>query len=299
MLVSPYPGIPNSIKGKEISDQLKKMILNVKSAFPPNSHPPTLAVINTRTDDASNYYVQSQKKHFADHDLNIQEITIPADIPACELQSIIQKLNHDPAIHGIQVQLPLPRHIDPQPILDHISPHKDIDCQSSLNLGKILSGNQPDFYPNTALAVKLILQYHQIDLSHAHTVILNRSTVVGKPLAMMILDKSKTGNATVTLCHSRTKDLSTYTRSADILIIAIGRANFISREMVKKGALVIDVGINPIQVDGVSHITGDADYEQLLEHVQGITPVPGGVGSITTALLMVQTLLAYHMHHQS
>ena len=260
---------------------------------------PTLAVINTRIDQASNYYVQSQQKLFSSHRLKITEIVPSAGITTPEFQTLIRQLNSDPAIHGIQVQLPLPRELDTQSILDTIHPEKDVDAQSSLSLGKIMSGNRPVFFPNTALAARLILQYYRIDPTGVHTVILNRSTVVGKPLAMMLLDKSDTGNATLSLCHSRTPHLIDYTRSADILIIAVGRTGFLTREMVKAGAIIIDIGINSVQIDGESKITGDADYHGLYDHVRGITPVPGGVGSITTSLLMVQTLLAFHLNHHS
>ncbi len=278
------------IDGRRIADEIKTLI---KKTIADLNIQPRLAVVNTQIDPASNYYVQSQKKQFAALGMAVEEVIIDPLSPVENFIEMITQLNQRREIHGIQAQLPLPKKLPAQKILNHIAPQKDVDCQASLSLGHVMiGGDEPVFYPNTAYAVQFIIQYYRLQIHQWQTVILNRSLVVGKPLAMMLLEKSPELNATLTVCHSQTKDLPTLLQRADLIIIAIGRARYLPAEWVKPGGCVIDVGINSIVENGKTRIVGDADFDAILPKAAAITPVPGGVGSVTTALLMSQTLKA-------
>ncbi len=278
------------LDGRKIAREIKQIIKDFAFRL---DRKPTLAIVNSGLDPASNYYVKSIIKNFNKIGLNAIEKKFEPGISQQELISLINNLNSSNEIDGIQVQVPLPKHLNTQMILDAISEYKDVDCQSTKNLGKLVTGNNILFYPNTALAIYSLLKYYDIKPEGKNVVILNRSIVIGKPLALMLLEKDEYANATVTVCHSRTQNLEEYLLNADILIIGIGRANFIKSSMIKKDAVVIDAGINDIIVDGKHKMVGDVDFEDVYNKVSLITPVPGGVGSITTSLLMFQTLKAF------
>ncbi|MDY3846122.1 MAG: bifunctional methylenetetrahydrofolate dehydrogenase/methenyltetrahydrofolate cyclohydrolase FolD [Eubacteriales bacterium] len=245
---------------------------------------PCLAVIIVGQDPASQVYVRN--KHRACGEVGIKSIVteLPENTTQEELLSIIDGLNADDTVHGILVQLPLPQHINEKKVIDRILPEKDVDAFNPVNVGKIMIGDF-DFLPCTPAGVMKILEHYNIDVSGKRCVIIGRSNTVGKPQAMLMLHK----NATVTICHSRTKDLSSITKEADILVAAIGRMGFVGADMVKDGAVVIDVGINRGE-DGKLH--GDVDFEAVNDKVSAITPVPGGVGPMTITMLLRNTLTA-------
>jgi len=217
----------------------------------------------------------------------LKKHNLPTETSEEELLKMIDHLNRDIKVSGIIVQLPLPQHINQEKIQESINPIKDVDCFNPVNIGKLTLANTK-YFPCTPNAIYEIMKRENIIAENKHTVIVGRSNIVGKPLALILLQKEKYANATITICHSRTKNLSYYTRQADILIVAVGRAGIINKDMVKEGAVIIDVGTN--EVGG--KLTGDVAYDEVLEKVSAITPVPGGVGPVTNVMLMKNTLTA-------
>ncbi|MEI6156978.1 MAG: tetrahydrofolate dehydrogenase/cyclohydrolase catalytic domain-containing protein, partial [Atribacterota bacterium] len=234
---------------------------------------------------ASQVYVRNKEK--ACESLGIYSVKshLPAETTPSQLLGYIDQLNLDPKVHGILVQLPLPKHIDERELLYRINPEKDVDGFHPYNLGRLMIGD-PVFLPCTPWGVQELLVRYQIEVSRKNVVIVGRSNIVGKPLAMMLVQKAKGANATVTICHTATPNLSQYTRMADILIAAAGSPRMITGDMVHDGVVVIDVGINKVD----DHLVGDVDFESVVPHASYITPVPGGVGPMTIAMLMVNTV---------
>lgn len=212
--------------------------------------------------------------------------TFPEDISEVTLLSEIDKLNYDPAVHGILVQQPLPKQISTHNIISAVLPEKDVDGFNPVNMGRLALGDLSGFIPCTPLGIQTLLNFYNIPISGQHVVIVGRSNIVGKPLAILLMQKDPSANATVTIAHSGTRNLKEITRSADILIAAIGKPLFITEDMVKKGAAVVDVGINKVG----SKMVGDVDYAAIHKIASAITPVPGGVGPMTIAMLMLNTL---------
>jgi len=245
---------------------------------------PGLAVVKVGNDPASEIYVNNKVKMSQSLGLHSFRIDLPETIDQKTLLRKIQLLNHDPKIHGILVQLPLPAHIDPNIILESINPLKDVDGLHPLNMGKLLK-NEESLVPCTPMGCLILLKRLVGDLSGSNVVVVGKSNLVGKPMAQMLVNES----CTVTICNSKTKDLSKITQTADILIVAIGKPKIIRREHVKKGAIVIDVGIN--RIDG-GKLVGDVDFEEVNKLAKFITPVPGGVGRMTIACLMYNTIRA-------
>lgn len=271
------------LSGKELSQKLLEEQKIETQRLISEGIEPGLAVVLVGEDPASEIYVRN--KGLACEAIGIQSTTLklPGDVEQDELLKIIDELNANPAIHGILVQLPLPRHINEDEVLLRILPEKDVDGFHILNAGMLFTG-LPGVKPCTPKGILYMLKSTNVDLSGKHAVVIGRSNIVGKPIAMMLLEE----NCTVTICHSRTKDLPAITRQADIVVVAIGKARFLTADMVKEGAMVIDVGIN--RVDG--KVVGDVDFDQV-QHVAGyITPVPGGVGKMTISMLMQNTLEA-------
>lgn len=261
---------------------------------------PTMRLIQVGEDSASSYYVQSIVNKAANLGCKTELLSLPKTASEEELSAAIKIANEDSNIHGIMLQKPLPKTMHDGIINMSIDPDKDIDALHPLNLGKILM-QEDGFLPNTPAAVYYTLKYYDIDPMGQNVVILGRSNVVGKPLANMLLWKKPYANATVTVCHSRTRFLKEICRDADILIVAIGKPNFVSPDMIKDGAVLIDVGINEIiQADGSSIHVGDIDYAACYEKALAITPVPGGIGRITTSLLYLNlakaNLIAMNMN---
>ncbi|MBE6617919.1 MAG: bifunctional methylenetetrahydrofolate dehydrogenase/methenyltetrahydrofolate cyclohydrolase FolD [Ruminococcaceae bacterium] len=245
---------------------------------------PGLAVVIVGEDPASKVYVRNKKKGCEEAGLYSEVHEMPADTTQAELLAKIEELKANENIHGILVQLPLPKHLDEKAVIDAIPPEKDVDAFHPVNTGKIMIGDY-NFLPCTPAGVMKMLEYEQIDVTGKECVVVGRSNIVGKPMAMLLLH----ANGTVTVCHSRTKDLAEVTRRADILVVAIGKANFITADMVKEGAVVIDVGMNR---NAEGKLCGDVDFENVKEKASAITPVPGGVGVMTITMLLENTLRA-------
>ena len=254
---------------------------------------PGLAVILAGEDPASQVYVRNKIKKCAELGIDSRRIDLPGDTTMEEMLAVIGKLNADPAVHGILVQFPPPPQLSQEKIIDAISPRKDVDCFSSCNVGRILEGRTDGFLPCTPAGVLELLKFAGIDPAGKHAVIVGRSNIVGKPLAALLMQKNRGANATVTVVHSGTPDIARYTRDADILIAAVGRPRFITGDMIKPGAAVIDVGINRVPGEnGKSVLAGDVDFESAVKVAGAITPVPGGVGPMTIAMLMNNAALA-------
>jgi methylenetetrahydrofolate dehydrogenase (NADP+)/methenyltetrahydrofolate cyclohydrolase len=257
---------------------------------------PGLAAVLVGEDPASAVYVRSKGKATEEAGMYSETIRQPATISEADLLGIVDRLNADPKIHGILVQLPLPKHIDSEKVLFRIDPAKDVDGFHPVNVGRLVTGDRKAFRPATPYGVQQMLVRNGIETKGAHVVIVGRSNIVGKPMANLLIQQGSGGDATVTVCHSKTRDLPAVTRSADILIAAIGKAEFVTGEMVRDGAVVIDVGIN--RVDDASlpkgyRLVGDVAYGPVAQKASWITPVPGGVGPMTIAMLLSNTLQAW------
>lgn len=269
------------LDGKTLAnDILDKLSLKVKQL----DTAPNLVVIQVGNDPASSVYVRNKERTAERVGINSETIKLSKHITQDELLEIIDKYNHLTSVNGILVQLPLPKHIDEQVILEAISPVKDVDGFHPLNVGKLNIG-QKQMIPSTPAGIMELLKANHIELEGKHVVIVGRSNIVGKPLAHLLLE----ANATVTIAHSKTKDLKHLTKQADILVVAVGQPELITEDYVKDGAVVIDVGINRTE----SGLKGDVDFNSVKSKVAAITPVPGGVGPMTIAMLMNQTYQAY------
>ena len=273
------------IDGKAISAQIREEIKEATAAFvAERGYAPGLAVVIVGSDPASQVYVRNKHKACGEVGMYSEVHALPAETTEDELLLLIDKLNKDTKIHGILVQLPLPKHLDEEKVILAIDPRKDVDAFHPQNVGKIMIGNF-SFVPCTPAGVMELLKQYNIDPAGKHCVIIGRSNIVGKPQAMLMLKE----NATVTICHSKTANLAEITKTADILVAAVGRANFVTADMVKEGAVVIDVGINR-NADG--KLCGDVDFAAVEPMASYITPVPGGVGPMTITMLLKNTLTA-------
>ncbi|ADG69249.1 Methylenetetrahydrofolate dehydrogenase (NADP(+)) [Planctopirus limnophila DSM 3776] len=276
------------IDGKLIAQQSREALaLQVAEFTAATSVTPRLAAVLVGDDPASQVYVSSKQKACANVGMASDLFRLPATTTQAELLELVDRLNHDPSIHGILVQLPLPSHIDPEAVLDATHPMKDVDCFHAENVGLLIQG-RPRYLPCTPHGVQVLLEASGVSTDGAHVVVLGRSDIVGKPLANLLALKGPGGNATVTLCHSRTRNIASFTRQADILVAAIGQPLFVKADMVREGAVVIDVGTN--RLDG--KLVGDVDFAEVSEKAAAITPVPGGVGPMTIAMLLKNTLTA-------
>ena len=273
------------ISGKVVSASVREEIKReVEELKDKKSIVPGLAVILVGDDPASAVYVRNKHKGCLETGIRSYQIELPTDTSEEELLSKIDELNADSDVHGILVQLPLPKHISEQKVIDRISPKKDVDAFHPQNVGKIMLGTY-EFLPCTPAGVMELLKYYDVSIEGKECVVLGRSNIVGKPMAHLLLAK----NGTVTVCHSRTKNLGDVTRRADILVVAIGKAKFVGADMIKPGAVVIDVGINRGE-DG--KLCGDVDFDAVSNVASMITPVPGGVGPMTITMLLKNTLTA-------
>ncbi len=256
---------------------------------------PGLAVVLVGENPASKAYVGSKEKACLEAGMHSVKVQRPETLPEADLLAIVDQLNHDPAIHGILVQLPLPKHINTEKVLLRINPAKDVDGFHPVNVGKLVIGDPTALRPCTPWGVIQMLLRNGIETRGANAVIIGRSTIVGKPMANLLIQTGPGGDATVTVCHSKTRDLPAVVRGADIVIAAIGKAEFVTADMVRPGAVVIDVGINRVDDASVPkgyRLVGDVAYGPVAEKAAAITPVPGGVGPMTIAMLMANTLQA-------
>jgi len=280
------------IKGSEISKQIKEELkVEIANLKENNNIIPGIATVLVGEDEASKVYVGAKEKTCKELGIYSERIDIPAATTETELLAIIERLNKDPKIHGILVQLPLPKHIDEKKILYAIEPRKDVDAFHPVNVGKLMLG-VPDYLPCTPHGIQQLLIRSGIDTDGAEVVVVGRSNIVGKPIANMLIQRNKKGaNATVTICHTGTRDIASHTRRADILIVAAGKPKTITADMVKEGVVVIDVGVNRLETG----LVGDVDFDSVKEKAKAITPVPGGVGPMTIAMLMYNTVQAAKM----
>lgn len=271
----------NIINGKEISAAIRE---EIKAGVQGMSVRPGLAVVLVGDDPASAVYVRNKSKACAEVGIYSEVYRLPEETGREQLLGLIEQLNQSPLIHGILVQLPLPKHLDPEEVIMAIDPAKDVDAFHPVNVGKIMIGNY-DFLPCTPAGVMELLHRSGIEVSGKECVVIGRSNIVGKPQAMLLLHE----NATVTVCHSKTRDLPSVCRRADILVSAVGKAKFVTADMVRNGAVVIDVGMNR---DENGKLCGDVDFEPVSEKASYITPVPGGVGPMTITMLLKNTVTA-------
>ena len=271
------------IDGKVISAAVKESVKKEVSSLKEKGVSVGLAVIIVGEDPASKIYVANKKKACEQLGINSIEYALDANTTEEELLALIKNLNNDKNVNGILCQLPLPKHLDEKIIINAISPEKDVDAFHPHNVGRIMIGDY-DFVPCTPAGIMEMLKYEAIEAEGKTCVVIGRSNIVGKPMGMLLLHK----NGTVTICHSRTKNLTEICKEADILVAAVGKANFVTADMVKEGAVVIDVGMNRTE----GKLCGDVDFENVKEKASAITPVPGGVGPMTIAMLMKNTLTA-------
>lgn len=278
---------------KEIREELKVELADLKEK---HNIVPGLVTILVGEDPASQSYVAAKNKTAHAIGINSEQITLPADTPEDELLALVEKCNADDAINGILVQLPLPKHIDEGKILNMINPDKDVDGFHPVNIGRMVLGEKC-FLPCTPHGVLELLSRSGVETSGAEVVIIGRSNIVGKPMANLMLQKRESGNATVTVCHTRTKDMAMHCRRADIIIAAVGVPKMLTADMVKDGAAIMDVGVNRIgkTESGKAKLAGDVDFDSVKEKASVITPVPGGVGPMTITMLMKNTLQSAKM----
>ncbi|MBI4833571.1 MAG: bifunctional methylenetetrahydrofolate dehydrogenase/methenyltetrahydrofolate cyclohydrolase FolD [Planctomycetes bacterium] len=279
------------ISGKDISREIKDEVKKEVAALKPKNIIPGLATILVGEDEASKVYVGQKIKTCEQMGIASHHHKLPLDTKEADLLKLVGQLNKDPKVHGILCQLPLPKHINADKVLLAISPDKDVDGFHLLNMGKLLSKKnmkeieaEQMYLPCTPHGIIQLLRRSNIQINGAEAVIVSRSNIVGKPVALLLMSE----NATVTICHSNTKDIGAVTRRADILVAAIGKPKFITADMVKDGVVVIDVGVNRLP----EGLCGDVDFEKVKEKAKAITPVPGGVGPMTIAMLMVNTVKA-------
>lgn len=281
------------LSGKQIADEIQESLKTSLASFPSR---PGLAVIILGNNPSSHAYVTMKKKVSESLGMHSLLYHLPETASESELLNLIHKLNTDPSVDGILTQLPLPKHINPFRITEAIDPQKDIDGFHPENLGKLLSGKNDGFIPCTPLGIKVLLEKYQIDCTGKDVVILGRSAIVGKPLAALLMQNAPGSNATVTVLHSKSQNIKAHCLQADILIAALGSPRFITADMVKEGAVVIDVGINRVADQDSPRgyrLVGDVDFEEVQKLASAITPVPKGVGPMTVAMLMQNTVLSY------
>lgn len=280
------------IDGKQIAADMRAELKEEVAKLKEQGIVPGLGVILVGEDPASQSYVRAKERTCEEMGIYSDDNRLPADTTQQDLIALINRMNTDPKINGILVQLPLPKHLDESEVLLAINPDKDVDGFHPTNIGKMVAG-QPAFLPCTPHGIIQLLQRSGVKIEGSHTVIVGRSNIVGKPVANMLIQKNKSGNATVTVCHTRTKDLAYHTRQADIIIAAAGRPNTIIADMVKDGVVVIDVGVNRIEDETAKkgyRLVGDVDFEAVKEKASLITPVPGGVGPMTITMLLYNTV---------
>ena len=276
------------LDGKALAKQIRsELAVEVVEFIQKYETVPALAAVLVGEDPASEVYVRNKRRDCEKVGILSHLHKLPAETSQVELLTLVEKLNLDPDIHGILVQLPLPKQIDTTQVLEAILPSKDVDAFHPENVGRIVQG-RPRFLPCTPNGIQQILLRHEIPTAGKHVVVVGRSDIVGKPIATMLAQRGPGADATVTICHSRTTDLGAITRLADILIVAIGRPNFVTADMVRPGATVIDVGVNRTD----DRLVGDVDFAAVSPIAGAITPVPGGVGPLTRTMLLVNTLTA-------
>ena len=278
------------LSGKEVSARLRESLKTEVQALTEAGTKPGLAVVIVGNDSASQVYVRNKEKACEELNMYSEKYALPEDTTEAELLELIHRLNADDNIHGILVQLPLPKHLDDKTIINNILPEKDVDAFHPTNVGRIMIGDF-DFVPCTPAGIMELIHESGVEVEGKECVVIGRSNIVGKPMAMLLLHE----NGTVNICHSRTKDLKEHTKRADILIAAVGIPKFVTADMVKEGAVVIDVGMDR---DENGKLCGDVNFDEVEPIAGAITPVPGGVGPMTISMLMKNTLTAAKRAHE-
>lgn len=291
---------PRILDGKQTAKDMRaEMKAEIEKLKAEHNLVPGLAVVLIGEDPASMSYVKGKRKACDAAGIYSRELRFPEDYQEQDLLKLVDELNNDPQIHGILVQLPLPDHIDDNKVLIAIDPSKDVDGFHPVSVGKLMIG-EDTFLPCTPHGIQQILLRNGIEIEGKHVVIVGRSNIVGKPVAMILLQKKEGANATVTVCHTRTKDIAHFTRQADIVIAAAGRPNTVTADMVSEGVVVVDVGVNRIEDASKKsgfRLVGDVDYDEVSKKASAITPVPGGVGPMTITLLLYNTIKSAKMAH--
>jgi methylenetetrahydrofolate dehydrogenase (NADP+) / methenyltetrahydrofolate cyclohydrolase len=284
------------LDGVPLADAIRAEVAEAVKKYRGSGRQPGLAVVIVGDNPASQVYVKAKGKACDEAGMHSETIRLPADVSEAALLATVERLNADPRIHGFLVQLPLPPHINGERVLNAVNPAKDVDGFHPVNVGKLSIGDPTALKPATPFGVQQMLIRSGIETKGAHAVVVGRSNIVGKPMASLLIQPGKGGDATVTVCHSKSRDLPGVCRSADLLVVAIGKPEFVTADMVRPGATVIDVGINrvddPTQPKGY-RIVGDVAYGPVAEVAGAITPVPGGVGRMTIAMLLRNTLQAF------
>ncbi|MGQ9843358.1 MAG: bifunctional methylenetetrahydrofolate dehydrogenase/methenyltetrahydrofolate cyclohydrolase FolD [Spirochaetota bacterium] len=281
----------------EIKEELKQEIIKLQQHY---GKKPALAVILVGNDPASEVYVRMKKKASEEVGINSMQILLDENTSQKELITLIDQLNSDNNVNGILVQLPLPSHVNEDEIINTIDPIKDVDGFHPVNMGKLVIGQQDSYIPCTPYGCQELIVRTIPDIIGKHVVIVGRSNIVGKPLANLMIQKNKRANCIVTVCHTATRDIGYYTKQADILVVAVGKPHIITKDMVKNGAVVIDVGINRIddpENPGKTKLVGDVKFDEVSEVAYAITPVPGGVGPMTIAMLLKNTVKAFKLQN--
>ena len=280
------------LKGIPVSKHIKSNLSELISSLKKDGITPGLAAVLVGEDPASQVYVKSKSKVFESNGCYSKTYKMPANSSEQEILELIDKLNNSSHIHGILIQLPLPKHLDAKKILNRVDPRKDVDGFHPLNLGSLLEGS-PNFVPCTPNGIIKILEYYNVKTSGQHVVIIGRSNIVGKPMFALLAQKFKVGNSTVTMCHTGTNDISYFTKQADIVIAAVGVPEMLTGDMIKEGACLIDVGINRIKDNNSEkgyRLVGDIHSDSVLGKASSLTPVPGGVGPMTITMLLYNTV---------
>jgi methylenetetrahydrofolate dehydrogenase (NADP+)/methenyltetrahydrofolate cyclohydrolase len=284
------------LDGAPIANAIRTEVAAQVKRYRESGRQPGLAVVIVGENPASQVYVKAKGKACEEAGMHSETVRLPQETSEAELLAVVDRLNADPRIHGFLVQLPLPAHINGERVLNRVNPAKDVDGFHPVNVGKLVIGDPTALRPATPFGVQQMLLRSGIDTKGANAVIVGRSNIVGKPMANLLIQPGKGGDATVTVCHSKSKDLPAVCRSADLLVVAMGKPEFVTADMVRPGAVVIDVGINRVddstQAKGY-RIVGDVAYGPVSEVASAITPVPGGVGRMTIAMLLQNTLQAF------
>ena len=289
------PGEAIVIDGIAVAKAVRADVAKETAELKAKGITPGLTVVIVGEDPASQSYVKSKEKASIEAGMKGETIKLPATTPQAELEALIDRLNADHTVHGILVQSPLPKHMDANTVVRRIAPHKDVDGFHPVNVGKLLIGEKDGFAPCTPAGVQELLVRYGINTSGKEVVVIGRSNIVGKPMAALLIQSGQGGDCTVTICHSRTKDLAFHTKRADIVIAAIGKPEMLTGDMIRPGAVVIDVGINRVDDPGSPkgyRLVGDVHFESARRVASHITPVPGGVGPMTIAMLLKNTVRA-------
>ena len=285
------------IDGKKIAEEMQDEMAEEVKQLQAKGITPGLSVVLVGEDPASQVYVRNKTRTCKKLGIKSDQYTLDATASEEELLALVEKLNNDPTVNGILVQMPLPKGIDENKVINAISPDKDVDGFHPVNVGKMVVG-EPGFLPCTPHGCQVLLRRSGVDTAGKHVVVVGRSNIVGKPVANILLQKKEGANATVTVCHTGTADIGAHTRTADIIIAAAGRPNTVTGDMVKEGVVVIDVGVNRVDAPGTKRgfkLVGDVDFEAVSERAAAITPVPGGVGPMTITMLMHNTIASAKM----